>query len=132
MSEAKPKKNKAISHWIGDGISVFGGAWVANYLQLPFGLPASSFTYGCAPIAALAGYEIATRSRGWFQRHRSVAAGLLGLVVVPMSFFLYYYLLSSADPGIISIALIYLSFSATFFCLFFAFGLLKVRIFGDR
>lgn len=120
------------TRFAGDFVSVGGGAWVAHYVQLPHGLPASSFLYACAPIAALAGYEVGQLLSRRIDTRRAIIGAVLSLVIVPATFYLYYALLSVANPGLESAALIYLSFSSIFFALFCSYGLLHVQIFARR
>lgn len=133
MSDSKKKskgRGTQIIRLAGDGVSILGGVGVAQYLQIPHGLPSSSFVYGCAPIAAVAGYEFGRWVVEPSDKLRAWVGALLALFLVPLAYFLYYWQLNTIDPGVLSSALLYLLFATTFFLLFCAFGVLQVQIFN--
>jgi uncharacterized membrane protein YedE/YeeE len=103
-------------------------------LDVPYGLPASTFTMVCAPVAGISGFLIGSRlSRKRTletTRRRNVVLVLL-LCLTVISIFSYEGIMDVASPSLLSNFFLYLLFSSIFFSLYMVMGIAGVNFIGE-
>lgn len=121
-------KNISRYYW-GVGSAV-AAVILGKLIQLPHGLPESTFVYGFGPISAFAGYEAGTWL-GRTKRRRALLGAFIALIIVPLMFISYQWLLDAAWPSLFTSAMLYFTYSGSAFALFSAMGVLKVKVFDE-
>lgn len=122
---------KEIVRYGGSAASAIIASVVAQFVQLPHGLPSGTFVFGMAPVSGFAGYEFGI----WLGRtkmRRALWGAFFAIFAVPLLFVVYQWVLETASPGITTVVVLYFTFAAAVFAFFCAMGLLQVNIFEQK
>jgi CHAT domain len=99
-------------------------------LDVPYGLPASTFTMVCAPVAGISGYIIGnhvSQKTTLQSTRRRIGILFILLFLTVISIFLYEEILDAASPNAVFNFALYLLFSSIFFLLYMVMGIAGVN-----